>query len=170
MPASLPQHILWKASRPCTDVTKVQKLALAVLRQRFLNNEICFISPSVYMGLHVHNQHIISVFDPLTPWESFGLVNIWSKQWSMLAIFIAALNTECIKYILFCTSVLNCIHTENTVAHYQIHWPVEEDTSSNCLIGVGTCSCPPHLLTLQVIKYCLNIINKQCLHNRNMQD
>lgn len=39
VPASLPQYVLWKASRPCADVPEVQKLALAVLCQSFLHNE-----------------------------------------------------------------------------------------------------------------------------------
>lgn len=42
--------------------------------------------------------HISRYFDQLTPCESFGLVNILSKQWSMLDIFIAALNTETMQY------------------------------------------------------------------------
>lgn len=41
----------------------------------------------------------------------------------------------------------------------QLHqdWPVEEDASSDHLVGIGACPCSPHLLALQAIKDCLRI-------------
>lgn len=35
--------------------------------------------------------------------------------------------------------------------------PVEEDTSSDHLVGVRTCPCSPHLLAFQAIEHSLNI-------------
>lgn len=90
MPTPPPQDVLWKASWSCTDVTKVEKLAVTIPCQRFLHNESLLLAPSVYMSLCIVYQQNLK---KLTPCESFGLVNMLSKQWSMFAIFIAALKT-----------------------------------------------------------------------------
>lgn len=78
MPAFPPQNILWEATRPRTDVAEVQRLALTVLHQRFLyDKSIIFIEADDYMDLRsvIHQRCCIGA-NTLTPWESFGLVNM----------------------------------------------------------------------------------------------
>lgn len=53
MPTPPPQNVLWKASRPSTDVPEVQKLAIAVLCQRFLHNDRGSFHHLFNMGLCV---------------------------------------------------------------------------------------------------------------------
>lgn len=93
MPAPPPKNVLRKTSRSRTDVAKVQKLAFTVFCQGFLKNtdlnHLAFMAEAA------------EPTDALTPCESFGLVNMLSKQWSMLAIFIAALNTQRIYQLIF---------------------------------------------------------------------
>ena len=154
MPPPLPQYVFGKASRPCADVTKVQKLALTVLCKRFLYNErgllhhlfkqacMCWANKT-----SVHHCN----FDQLTPCESFGLVNMLSKQWSMLLIFIAALNTETMQYnmmlslkgwfILGCKNTVCLVPVEITL--YILEWLGTADNSvvTRCYYsGVATIS------------------------------
>lgn len=71
-----------RGARPCGPSSRGPALKTAVAA-----------SAAVQLGLRAPSQRESKLLKWLTPCGLFGLVNILSKQWSMLDIFIAALNT-----------------------------------------------------------------------------
>lgn len=86
VPASLPQDVLGKASRPRADVTEVQQLAFTVLRQGSLHNERLYLG-----GRHPRTVHHTE--DPTHP-----LAVLWVGEHVVKAVVDVCHLHGCSKY------------------------------------------------------------------------
>lgn len=98
MPTPLPEYVLWKASRTCTDVAEVQKLALAVLCQRFLHNERglshhLFLLACVCWADKSSVQH-----KPAVTWPTHPLWILWVGEHIVEAVVNVGHFHSCSKY------------------------------------------------------------------------
>lgn len=141
VPASPPQDVLGKSAGPGAHVAEVQKLVAIVVGQRLLRQ-------TGGSDVNVTGRNAAAI--PRARTHPVG--RFWVGEHAVEAVVDVGHFHRCSKYgERDNVSVMSPARRANPARSHSA--PVEEDSSSDGLVRVGTSARSPHLLAVQVVKH-----------------